>query len=98
MGTGASRDTARSIGSAIDKRRTKAGISISQLAAAAEVDDRQMKRVIAGKSGLSIYSLGRVAAALGCHPADILRDAIPQRPIRRATPRRSLADPPQRSE
>lgn len=74
------RDTVKGgIGSAIAARLKQSQLTRRQLALAAAIDDRQMARVLAGRSGLSIESLSRIASALGCHPADILREALPAR-------------------
>lgn len=52
-----------------------AGKKPADLALAAELDDSQMSKVLSGRAGLSLYSLRRVADALGCTRADILSAA-----------------------
>lgn len=71
-----------------------AGLAPADLASFAEVDDSQMSKVLAGRAGLSLYSLRRVAAALGCTRAEILAEA--DAPIRRPAIRgRSVNRPSQ---
>lgn len=65
------------MGAVVEAKRAALKIAPAVLAAAAEVDDRQMARVLAGKAGLSFHSLARVAAALGCTADEILRAAMP---------------------
>ena len=50
---------------AIEKRRMELGVGVAALAAAAEIDLSQMVKVLRGRCGLSIDSLGRVAKVLG---------------------------------
>lgn len=65
------------IGSVIEERRSVRGLSEVDLARTASVDDRQMHRVLRGESGLSIYSLARVAAALGWTLGELMYVAFP---------------------
>lgn len=51
--------------STIERERKAQGLSKSVLADAADVDLSQMGKALSGKSGLSIYSLQRVASVLG---------------------------------
>ncbi len=80
------------MGAVIEARRAALKIAPADLAEAAEVDDRQMARVLAGKAGLSFHSLGRVAAALGRTADEIVREAMPaSKNGRRPAPRRTAA-------
>jgi transcriptional regulator with XRE-family HTH domain len=74
------------LGAEITRRMLAAGMTQADLAAAAALDDSQMSKVLAGRAGLSLSSLSRVAAALGCSRADILTgmDARPRRVVRSA--------------
>lgn len=63
------------IGAEIARRMVAAGKTPAGIAAAADLDDSQMSKVLAGQAGLSLYSLRRVAAALGCTRAEILAAA-----------------------
>jgi transcriptional regulator with XRE-family HTH domain len=78
------------IGEVVDARRAVRGLTESELAHSADVDDRQMSRVLKGKSGLSVYSLARVARALGWTLGELMYVAFPPngRRGRRAVPRR----------
>jgi hypothetical protein len=82
------------MGKVIEARRASMGIAPAMLAQAAEVDDRQMARVLAGKGGLSFHSLGRVAAALKTTAPEILREAL----VRRPSARRAVRQIPQPHE
>jgi transcriptional regulator with XRE-family HTH domain len=62
------------IGAAIDRERQKLKLGVSALALAADVDLSQFAKALRGEAGLSIYSLARVAAVLGC-PISTLLDA-----------------------
>lgn len=66
------REIRRRVGSAIEQRRLARGLGVDALAKAAEVDTSQMAKVLRGECGVSLYSLSRIAHALGCTPADIL--------------------------
>lgn len=70
----------RQIVTTIERERKAQGLSKSVLADAAEVDLSQMGKALSGKSGLSIYSLQRVAAVLG-----LTLDLVPSG--RRSSPR-----------
>jgi transcriptional regulator with XRE-family HTH domain len=78
------------LGAEITRRMVVAELTPADLAAAAEVDDSQMSKVLAGKAGLSLYSLRRVAAALGCTRSEILA-AVDMPKVRRVAPARSAA-------
>ena len=65
----------RRLGAVISARSEAKGLGAPELARAAEVDDRQMARVLAGRAGLSFHSLKRVGAALGTTGDDLLREA-----------------------
>jgi transcriptional regulator with XRE-family HTH domain len=65
------------IGAVIEARRVLRGLSEPELAAAADVDDRQMHRVLRGQSGLSVYALDRVARALGWTLGELMFVAFP---------------------
>jgi transcriptional regulator with XRE-family HTH domain len=67
----------RRVGAEIARRMSSAKKKPVDLAAAAEIDDSQISKVLSGRVGLSLYSLGRVAAALGCSAAEILASAEP---------------------
>lgn len=67
----------------IESRRIALGLSPAQLGGIARVDDRQMKRVLDGKSGLSFESLARVAGALGWTLGELMLVAFPPRRRRR---------------
>jgi plasmid maintenance system antidote protein VapI len=66
----------RRLGREIAARAAALRIAPTALAEAAEIDDRQMARVFRGRAGLSIYSLIRVAAVLGCSPGDLLNASL----------------------
>lgn len=80
----------RRVGAEIARRMAVAGKKPADLAAAAEIDDSQVSKVLTGRAGLSLYSLGRVASALGCTGADIL-SAAEAHAGRRPVPRRAVA-------
>jgi transcriptional regulator with XRE-family HTH domain len=65
------------IGVVLEARRVIRGLSAVELAQAAGVDDRQMHRVLKGHSGLSVYSLARVARALGWTLGEMMFVAFP---------------------
>lgn len=73
------------MGLAIETRRRASGITAAALSEAAEIDERQMARILTGRSGVSFYSLGRVAAALLCTPEEIVAESLgPRRRARAA--------------
>lgn len=65
----------RRIGSEIARRMAVAGMKPAELASASGLDDSQMSKVLVGRAGLSLASLGRIAKALGCSRAEILAAA-----------------------
>jgi transcriptional regulator with XRE-family HTH domain len=81
------------IGAVITRRMVAAGKKPADLAAAAEIDDSQVSKVLSGRAGLSLYSLGRVSAALGCSRAEILAEADTMNGgrKRRSAPRQTAA-------
>jgi transcriptional regulator with XRE-family HTH domain len=83
----------RRVGAEIARRRVAGRKKPADLAAVAGIDDSQMSKVLAGRAGLSLYSLGRVAAALGCTASEILAGAEqdPAPKSRRVVPRRAAA-------
>lgn len=76
------------IGAVVEARRVMRGLTPSELARAAGVDDRQMHRVLRGESGLSIYALARVARVLGWTLGELLYVAFPPAPKGRRAPTR----------
>ncbi len=70
----------RQIVSIIERERKAKGLSVSVLADSADVDLSQMVKALSGKSGLSVYSLQRVASVLG-----LTLDLVPS--DRRSSPR-----------
>lgn len=60
------------VGAEIRRRMAAAGKKPADIAGAADIDDSQVSKVLSGRAGLSLYSLGRIAAALGCTSAEIL--------------------------
>lgn len=79
------------IAAVIEARRIIRGLGEAELAQAAAVDDRQMHRVLKGESGLSVYSLSRVARALGWTLGELMYVAFPPNKGRRVAPRRRAA-------
>jgi transcriptional regulator with XRE-family HTH domain len=67
----------RSVGAAIESRREACGIGVDALAKASKVDTSQMVKILRGRSGVSLYSLPRIAEALGCTPSELLAAAFP---------------------
>jgi transcriptional regulator with XRE-family HTH domain len=65
------------IGKVIDARRIVRGLGVEELAKAAAVDTSQLIRVIGGKSGTSLYSLSRIAHALGWTLGELVYVAFP---------------------
>jgi transcriptional regulator with XRE-family HTH domain len=65
------------IGRVIDARRIVRGVGVEELAKASGVDPSQMGRVIKGKSGVSLYSLARIARALGWTLGELVFVAYP---------------------
>lgn len=62
----------RRIGAAISQHMVAAGKTQADLAAAAEIDDSQLSKVLAGTVGLSLFSIYRIAAALGVPARELL--------------------------
>lgn len=86
----------RRIGAEIARRMAVARMKPAELASASGLDDSQMSKVLAGRAGLSLASLGRIAQALGCSRAEILAaadgDTEPPPARRRPAPSRRLRD------
>jgi DNA-binding Xre family transcriptional regulator len=89
----------RRLGAEIARRMAARGMKPADLATAAGLDDSQMSKVLGGRAGLSLYSLRRVADALGCTRAELLAAADApleegRRPVRaRPAARAVRADP-----
>ena len=71
----AERDIRRKVGAEITRRSLAAGLQMTALAEAAQINLSRMSKVLRGEGGLSLYSLKRVADALGCSSADLLAEA-----------------------
>jgi transcriptional regulator with XRE-family HTH domain len=82
------REIRERIGKVIDARRVVRGLGVEELAKASRVDTSQMIRVLKGKSGVSLYSLARIARALGWTLGELVYVAFPpvQRKGRRPMP------------
>lgn len=64
----------RQIGGEVRARRTSAGLSIAEVARRAEVSAPFISQLEAGRTSISIPTLFRVAAAIGCTPNALLGD------------------------
>jgi transcriptional regulator with XRE-family HTH domain len=71
------REIRRRIGRVIEARRIVRGLGVEELAKASRVDLSQLLRVISGKSGTSLYSLSRIAHALGWTLGELVYVAFP---------------------
>jgi transcriptional regulator with XRE-family HTH domain len=82
------REIRERIGRVIDARRVVRGLGVEELAKASRVDTSQMIRVLKGKSGVSLYSLNRIARTLGWTLGELMYVAFPpgQPKGRRPTP------------
>ncbi len=74
------------IGEVIAARCAIRGLSTEELAKVAGVDDRHMARALTGETGLSTYSLDRVARALGWTLGELMYVAFPPGPKARRVP------------
>ena len=58
-------------------RRRMAGRSAGELAAEAGVSKAAVTNLLAGRNAPALGTLCAIAGAIGCHPADLLRDPAP---------------------
>jgi transcriptional regulator with XRE-family HTH domain len=65
------------IGRVIEARRIVRGLGVEELAALARIDLSQLLRVRKGTSGVSLYSLSRIAHALGWTLGELVYVAFP---------------------
>lgn len=72
------------VGAEVRARRTALGLSIAELARRVEVSAPFISQVEAGRSSMSIPTLYRVAAALGCTPNALLGRSDPRPHVTRA--------------
>jgi transcriptional regulator with XRE-family HTH domain len=71
------REIRERIGRVIEARRIVRGLGVEELANASSVDLSQLLRVLKGKSGVSLYSLSRIAHALGWTLGELVYVAFP---------------------
>ncbi|MBE7449208.1 MAG: helix-turn-helix transcriptional regulator [Kofleriaceae bacterium] len=84
----ASDETLRLVGRRIAHARVRRGWTQEALAERYGVSTKYLQRIEAGRQNLSLRSLARIAAALGCRPFDLLR---PMRSMARVRPGRPRA-------
>lgn len=62
------------LGTQVRERRSKAGLSQRDLAAAIDVGAPYVSKIEAGRETPSVRVIARLAELFGCHPADIVAD------------------------
>jgi transcriptional regulator with XRE-family HTH domain len=62
------------VGDRVRSARSRAGISQSELAIETGIQQAQVSRLERGHHSPRLYTLKRVAAALGCTPSELLSD------------------------
>ncbi len=65
----------RAFGSAVRARRTALGLSQEELAARADLHRTYVGDIERGRRNVSLNNIRKLAAALGCSPSDLLREA-----------------------
>jgi transcriptional regulator with XRE-family HTH domain len=65
----------RAFGAAVRARRTALGLSQEELAARADLHRTYVGDIERGRRNVSLNNIRKLAAALGCSPSDLLREA-----------------------
>ncbi len=65
------------VGINVKRLRQAKGLTQEVLAHGAEIDTRYVGGIERGQENPSVSVLGRIAAVLGVHPADLLRESPP---------------------
>lgn len=65
-------EAAAALGRRIETIRAERGLAIGELAARVDIDRSSLEAILRGDSGVEFFEFGRLAAALGVDPGELL--------------------------